>query len=323
MDEEQKKKCVPAEVVVLLILLMIEGVLAGVSLVFQTRTSKGYQEYTVQKKQYYVEYSEQYDYWDVLTVEYPVLSGIEEEQAEAVNELLYHTAMEKADYWHFFPNEAVKELQKEYQIFCSDVHCEVPYHSQYLLSVSFEELYAPVSPVYYIHKTQRAANISLITGKPYLLTEVFQMNDDFMKLWCGRVEEEGAYGSLIVNDADTRETVLSWFLGEDTEAEKEFVFEPFFYMDENKDFVIGFSYDPKSIYRVANPEFRDTSFSTFFTGEELMQYRTDSDFWSWYDASEAAGEVLECKDLQQNLWLGKEASVWEFMKERRKASGGT
>lgn len=28
-------------------------------------------------------------------------------------------------------------------------------------------------------------------------------------------------------------------------------------------------------------------------------------------------------DLQQNLWLGKEASVWEFMKERRKASGGT
>ena len=49
MDEEQKKKCVPAEVVVLLILLMIEGVLAGVSLVFQTRTPKGYQEYTVQK----------------------------------------------------------------------------------------------------------------------------------------------------------------------------------------------------------------------------------------------------------------------------------
>ncbi len=47
-----------------------------------------------------------------------------------------------------------------------------------------------------------------------------------------------------------------------------------------------------------------------------MQYRTDSDFWSWYDASEAAGEVLECKDLQQNLWLGKEASVWEFTHAR-------
>ena len=35
MDEEQKKKCVPAEVVVLLILLMIEGVLAGLSLDLQ------------------------------------------------------------------------------------------------------------------------------------------------------------------------------------------------------------------------------------------------------------------------------------------------
>ncbi len=35
MDEEQKKKCVLAEVVVLLILLMIEGVLVGVSLDLQ------------------------------------------------------------------------------------------------------------------------------------------------------------------------------------------------------------------------------------------------------------------------------------------------
>lgn len=33
-----------------------------------------------QKNQYFVEYSEQYGYWDVLTVEYPVLSGVEDGQ---------------------------------------------------------------------------------------------------------------------------------------------------------------------------------------------------------------------------------------------------
>ncbi|MDE6364704.1 MAG: hypothetical protein K2L86_10690 [Lachnospiraceae bacterium] len=310
MDEVQKKKRMPAA---LGMLVLAGGLLAGAAFVFRTKTPKGYQDYTVQKNQYYIQYSEQYDYWDVLTVEYPVLSGIDEGQAEAVNELLYNTAMEKVNYWHLFPNDEVKELQKEYQIFCSDVHCEVPYHSQYLLSVSFEELYAPVSPVYYIHKTQRCANINLMTGEPYPLSEVFRIDADFMELWCARVEESGAYEDLIINDADTRETFLLWFLGGDAEAEKEFSFEPFFYVDESRDFVIGLSYDPKSIRKVANPEFIETSFSAHFTSEELMSYRTDSKFWDLYAASEATGEVLDCENLQENLWLGKDASVWEFM----------
>lgn len=42
-------------------------------------SSKGQSDYTVQKEQYYVQYSEQYDYLEVLTVEYPRLEGTEEE----------------------------------------------------------------------------------------------------------------------------------------------------------------------------------------------------------------------------------------------------
>lgn len=89
----------------------------------------GYQDYKIQKGQYFVEYSEKYDYWDVLTIEYPVLQDIETEQVAAINDIFYKMAMEKVNYWHLEPDTEVKELQKEYSIFSSDVHCEVPYHS--------------------------------------------------------------------------------------------------------------------------------------------------------------------------------------------------
>ena len=45
--------------------------------------------------------------------------------------------------------------------------------------------------------------------------------------------------------ADDAGDILSWFLDEDEEAREYYMFTPFFYIDENKDFVIGLSYDPK------------------------------------------------------------------------------
>ncbi|MDE7415171.1 MAG: hypothetical protein K2N44_02475 [Lachnospiraceae bacterium] len=289
---------------------------AGGYFVCQGRTPKGYQDYIVQKEQYYVEYSDQYDYWDVITVEYPVLSGIGEEQTEAVNKLLYDTAMEKVNFWHLFPDAEVKELQKKYKIYSSDVRCEVPFHSQYLMSVHFQETYAPISPVNYVHKTQRSVNVNLMTGEQYLLSDIFEMNDDFMGLWCEQVEAEGAYGDLIVNDEDTRETFLMWFLDEDEEAGESYLFTPFFYMDEDKNFVIGLSYDPKPS-KVVNDLPVNNSFFAYFESADLMPYRTDSEFWDWYGQSGNAGEILACEDLQDNLWLGKDAGVWDYLERVR------
>ena len=278
--------------------------------------TKGYQDYIAQKEQYYVEYSDQYDYWDVITVEYPVLSGIGEEQTDAVNKLLYDTAMEKVNFWHLFPNEEVKELQKKYKIYSSDVRCEVPFHSQYLMSVHFQETYAPISPVNYVHKTQRSVNVNLMTGEQYVLSDIFEMNDDFMGLWCEQVEAEGAYGDLIINDEDTRETFLMWFLNEDEEAAESYLFTPFFYMDEEKNFVIGISYDPKPS-KVVNDLPVNNSFFAYFESADLMPYRTDSEFWDWYGQSGNAGEILACEDLQDNLWLGKDAGVWDYLERVR------
>lgn len=309
MEIEQKKK---AQISIWMgVAVVILVLAAGSYLLLRDRTPKGYRDYIVQKQQYYVEYSDQYDYWDVITVEYPVLSGIEEEQMTVINDLLYDTAMEKVDYWHLSPSEEVRELQKEYHIYSSDVRCEVPFHSQYLMSVHFGETYAPISPVYYVHMTQRSANVNLMTGEQYVLSDIFQINDDFMGLWCEQVESEGTYGDLIVNDADTRETFLAWFLNEDEEAAEYYMFKPFFYVDENKDFVIGLSYDPKP-NKVIEQLPMENSFLAHFESSDLMSYRTESEFWDWYGLSESTGEVIACEDLQENLWLGSNSSIWEY-----------
>lgn len=277
---------------------------------------KGYEDYTVKKEQYVAEYTEQYDYWDVVTVEYPILSEIDGEQTQSINGLLYDMAMEKVNYWHLEPNDEVKALQEEYHVYSSDVHCDIDFHSQYLLSVGFHETYAPVSPVYYVHMTQRCANINLMTGEQYQLSDIFQIEDGFMQLWCRQVEEEGNYDNVITNDEDVRETFAAWFLGEDEEAEEFYFLTPFFYIDENKDFVIGLSYDPK-VNKIAGNVPKDNTFYAHLAAADLEPYRTESEFWELYDKSKSTGNVVECDELIENIWLGENASVWDYWKERQ------
>ena len=272
----------------------------------------GYQDYKIQKGQYFVEYSEKYDYWDVLTIEYPVLQDIETEQVAAINDIFYKMAMEKVNYWHLEPDTEVKELQKEYSIFSSDVHCEVPYHSQHLVSVHFQEAYAPISPVHYIHMTERAANVDLTTGKNYTLSDILTINEDFSKLWCQQAYASGDYGDMIQEDDDTYQTILAWFLGEDQETAENYLLTPFYYLDENKDFVIGIAYDPRANI-VVNDLPMDNYIAVHIESDLLAPYQTESEFWNLYNASETAGTVLECADRKDNIWLGKEAGVWDYL----------
>lgn len=318
MGEKQKRKK-QAGIKTGVATVLVAVLAVGGYLTVRGSTPKGYQDYTVQKEQYYVEYSDLYDYWDVITVEYPVLSDMKGDQAtaarmETINKLMYDMAMEKVNYWHLSPNEDVKKLQEKYKIYSSDVRCEVPFHSQYLMSVHYRETYAPISPVNYIHKTQRSANINLMTGEMYTLSDIFRVDEDFVGYWCEQVASEGTYGELILNDADTREAFLSWFLDEDEEAARYYMFTPFFYIDENKDFVIGLSFDPKPD-KVVEELPMENSFLGHFESGELVQYRTESEFWNWYEQSESSGKVLACVELKENLWLGKDASVWDYLEK--------
>lgn len=164
------------------LVLVLIGIAAAGILTYSS--SKGYADYIVQKEQYYVEYSEEYDYGEVITVEYPRLEGIDEEVQTQLNQLMYDTAMDRVNYWHLEPSDEVKDFQNEYfTIFASDVNCDVTYHSQYLLSMDYREYYSAGNPVWMTNGTERAITVDLLTGESYELDDILEINSDFMKQW--------------------------------------------------------------------------------------------------------------------------------------------
>ena len=306
MEKQQKKNkkiFIWAAAVPILILA------AGMGLFWGRFGSGKIRNYTIQMEQYVVEYSEKYPYWDVITVEYPVLSGTGGTKEKAINQLFHDMAMDKVNYWHLFPNGAVKRLQnEEYQIYCSDVRCDITFHSQYLASAVFYETYAPVNPVYYAHKTRRSTNVNLITGEEYGLSDVLQVNDGFMELWCRQASQE--YGDVILDDEDTRETFLSWFLGEYEELEGLYMFRPFFYVVDGGDIMVGLAIDPAPV-TVLNDLELDSSYGVLFSPEELVPFRTESAFWDLYEQSQETGVVLPCGELRENIWMREDSGIWE------------
>ena len=274
------------------------AMLAGI-MVFtgcSTGQPKGYREYKVQMEQYYVEYSEEYDYWDVLTVEYPRLEGIAEPVQESVNELMYDTAMDRVNYWHLFPNEDVKKFQEEqYSIFCSDVSCDVTFHSQYLVSMDFFEYYSAGNPVWMTNGTERALTVDLLTGESYELEDILEINRDFIKEW-DRINSEQK-GEEAADD-ETLDIILAWFLQEDEEMNEIYQCRPFFYVTEGKEFVIGISLDPV-LSQVVTYEPVSRNIYTYMDMEALEPYKTESEFWDRLDKSETAGEVAPCVDKHE------------------------
>lgn len=298
------KALIPAAAIAALFLL-------GIALFFIIRNlpARGYKNYTVQMQQYYVEYSDEYEYSDVLTVEYPCLEGIDETVQEQLNNQLYEAAMDRANYWHFHPDEEVSSFQEEnFTIFCSDVSCDITFHSQYLLSADFQEIYAPGNPVWFVNFAKRGITVDLLTGETYELADIVKIDSDFIRLWCESLEPSWS------NSSDFEEQVQmlnNWFLKEDPDLNGFYQLQPFFYITEDKNFVIGLSIDPMpSIIYTSTPQ--DNTYCTPIEAEALIPYRTDSDFWDKFDQSENAGTVLPCTDLQDNLWLGEDASAWTY-----------
>ncbi len=283
----------------------------AVSVWYVMRPPKGCEDYTVQMQQYYVEYSDEYDYWDVLTIEYPEIAGIDSEKQDAVNIMMYDVAMDRSNYWHFNPDDEVKELQKEYSLFCSDVTCNVKYHSQYLLSMYYAEIYAPANPVWYISMTKRGLNIDLLTGEAYELADIIRIDEAFVDFWAKRANRE--YDDMFGDEEEDRQTLLAWFLKNDEEWNEYYDFQSYFYVTENKEIALGISINPK--YLSAH-EPQEDFYEICCDVQDLEAFMTESEFWKKYELSEPAGEIRQCEELQGNLWLGDIEGVWEYWEEK-------
>lgn len=319
MEEKPKRNKRVTVVVSLTAGILLAAILIAIVMAYriQNAVPEGCFDYTVQKQQYYMEYSEQYDYLDVLTIEYPVLEESEESQGQLehlqqINDAFYETAMERVNYWHLQPDDEVKRAQEAYHMFTADVQCDVPYHSQYLVSVHFWETDSPIYPVWYIFKTQRGMTADLLTGECYALADILRVDEDFIKLWIEKLNQRQGEEVIAPEDADI---MLDWFQGLDEEIAEKYQFVPYFYLTEDGVFVIGISLDAK-LKGISGYGVFDSTFYANMTAEELAPYRTEALFWERYDKAQSAGEVRECEEKQQNIWLGEEGGATKYWEDR-------
>ncbi len=319
MEEKPKRNKRVTVVVSLTAGILLAAILIAIVMAYriQNAVPEGCFDYTIQKQQYYVEYSEQYDYLDVLTIEYPVLEESEETQGQLehlqqINDAFYETAMERVNYWHLQPDDEVKRAQEAYHMFTADVQCDVPYHSQYLVSAHFWETDSPIYPVWYIFKTQRGMTADLLTGECYALADILRVDEDFIKLWIEKLNQRQGEEVIAPEDADI---MLDWFRGSDEEIAEKYQFVPYFYLTEDGVFVIGISLDAK-LKGISGYGVFDSTFYANMTAEELAPYRTEALFWERYDKAQSAGEVRECEEKQQNIWLGEEGGATKYWEDR-------
>lgn len=312
VQESQKRGPKQAFIIIGLILTAIIIVCVAVYGILRLRA--GDSMYTIQMEQYAVKYSERYEYEEVITVEYPRLEGLDSEVEEQLNSLLYQTAMDRVNYWHFQPDSAVRKFQEEYfSIFCSNVDCYVTFHSQDLLSVDMREIYDTYNPVWEVKYTERAVNANLDTGEVYELKDILTIDSDFMALWCDALSEKTGEEF----SAEEEKIFLEWFLGGDQELGQYYLFRPWFYIEGNGDFVIGISVDPLAAAGLSgNRTLENCTYSAAIPWQDLDAFRLEGGrFWELYENSESVGEILECPDKEENLWFGEKGSVLSYWED--------
>lgn len=315
MDENKSLSAKDKRILYTSLSVLFAIILVGTGLIFAYAFSmqKKAGNYTIQLEQYCVEYSEEYDYSDLYTVEYPRIETLDEDIDESLNALMYDTAMDRINYWHLKPDDSIRAFQEEYfSLFCSDVRCDVCYHSPYLMSIVFREIYTTDNPVSGAKYTERALNMDLVEGEVYGLSDILYIDEDFVRLWITSYNE--AHSDPFALDDETVATFLAWFQGEDDELNSFYEFRPYFYITEDKDFVIGISIDPNTAaanydtYRLHN-----SAWNAKLTAQQLKPYQNmTTRFWGGYSLTEEAGEIIPCNNWKKNLWFGEGSSAWEY-----------
>lgn len=205
-------------------------------------------------------------------VYYPQLEGMEDTGVQdKVNEELKACAMETVDRIYDNPNTEIKErvLGEEYPVIADYVKYKVTYLTEDYLCVAFEDYsYEGSEEAYYIGL--RTKNISLKDGTVYEVSDIVDLEDDFIDEWLDGMREEADEEDLL-SELDTEE-MRQALSGEDT---KEGTYLPaFFAGSDGIEIGLSFHYAPDDENNwgygwVTAP----------FDLDETEDYRTDSGFW--------------------------------------------
>lgn len=230
--------------------------------------------YTTTKENYSREESQDAQSID-FDVDYPVISGMENEELQTkINEMIYAQATYMVDFMYTNPSKDVKEyIAAQRAAFgtaelMSDVEYSISYAREGFLSIVFEDHYY-LGSEYSEFKDIRTLNINLDDGTTYDISDIIDVNDDFINAWLISAKNE------VVDSMLFRKLTNDDFKGiMDGTGKNTFQYGRAFYVDADG-MQVGFSYhfgDTEGIERgwLTAP----------FTLEEIEPYKTESDFWA-------------------------------------------
>lgn len=140
----------------------------------------------------FTDYEKQNTYIEFL-IQYPMLSGMEEDVQKKVNQVIEECAMKSVEEMYLHPSDEVKEavIGAEYPVVAGYVKYKVCYASEDFLSIAFEDYnYRGSMEEYYINF--RTVNINLKDGTVYQVKDVIDISDEFVEMWLKRIREGDA-----------------------------------------------------------------------------------------------------------------------------------
>ncbi len=217
------------------------------------------------KEESFSEQENEDKYRIALQVSYPVLSGLKED-GDKINQTIRDFAMqtEKSIYENPDPAGKQKILELDQVYVIDEVEYKVTYATDDFISIVFNDMC--VFGATTDQKLQvRTLNMDLRSGEIYRLQDVFDLeNEDFLKAWEKSLKDEA--GSVLGDKLPDLNTEIDRKIlsGQDEDYPNAF------FVDKAGG-EIGFSLckDAKDIGWVTAP----------FVSDELVRYRTDSEFW--------------------------------------------
>ena len=194
-------------------------------------------------------------------VDFPTISALPSGREVEVNQAFRSTAMEKVNYMYLNPSEDMREhtLIMRDPYFSSFVDYVITYMDNNFISVAFEDKYNLGN--FDLFRELRTVNINLNDGTIYQIEDIIEIEDGFIEMWLERMRQQAPQVSIL------QEISISEFRnilqGNNSAFQESF-------MVTGRGIEIGFSYKNESaIGWITAP----------FTMEEIMLYRTDSEFW--------------------------------------------
>ncbi|MEI3219436.1 MAG: DUF4163 domain-containing protein [Lachnoclostridium sp.] len=204
-------------------------------------------------------------------VHFPQITGLDSSVQDDINAKLKEYAMETAEKIYLNPDMDMKEkvLKEEYPVLASYVEYKVTYLSSDFMCVVYQD-YCYEGSEQDSKVKLRTLNINLKDGTVYNVKDIVELSDDFIDTWLEEMRDEADTDELLSElNSDEMKKYLS---GEDENG----IYSDNFFVDADG-IEIGFGFD----YPADDENNKGFAWVTApFDMDEIMEYRTDSEFWN-------------------------------------------